>query len=67
MVLEEVSIIDERKIPLYEVTSIETRAEGKEMIRAEILEVRADVIEKKQENKCDLSSYKKRIKDLEER
>ena len=67
MVLEEVSIIDERKIPLYEGTSIETRAEGKEMIRAEILEVRADVIEKKQENKCDLSSYKKRIKDLEER
>lgn len=67
MVLEEVSIIDERKIPCYEGTSIETRAEGKEMIRAEILEVRADVIEKKQENKCDLSSYKKRIKDLEER
>lgn len=67
MVLVEVSIIDERKIPCYEGTSIETRAEGKEVIRADVLEVRADVVEQNEESSFDLSNYKKRIKDLEER
>lgn len=67
MVLDEVSIIDERKIPCYEGTSIETRAEGKEVIRADVLEVRADVVEQNEEPSFDLSNYKKRIKDLEER
>lgn len=67
MILAEVSIIDERKIPCYEGTSIETRAEGKEVIRADVLEVRADVVEEQKESSFDLSSYKKRIKDLEER
>lgn len=67
MVLVEVSIIDERKIPCYEGTSIETRAEGKEVIRADVLEVRADVVEQNEEPSFDLSNYKKRIKDLEER
>lgn len=68
MVLDEVSIIDERKIPCYEGTSIETRAEGKDVIRADVLETRADVVvEQKEQPTCDLSSYKKRIKYLEER
>lgn len=67
MILVEVSIIDERKIPCYEGTSIETRAEGKEVIRADVLEVRADVVEEQKESSFDLSSYEKRIKDLEER
>ena len=67
MILVEVSIIDERKIPCYEGTSIETRAEGKEVIRADVLEIRADVVEEQKESSFDLSSYKKRIKDLEER
>ena len=68
MVLDEVSIIDERKIPCYEGTSIETRAEGKDVIRADVLETRADVVvEQKKQLACDLSSYKKRIKYLEER
>ena len=68
LVLDEVSIIDERKIPCYEGTSIETRAEGKDVIRAEVLEVRADVVlEQKEKSSFDLSNYKKRIKDLEEK
>lgn len=67
MILVEVSIIDERKIPCYEGTSIETRAEGKEVIRADVLEIRADVVEEQKESSFDLSSYEKRIKDLEER
>ena len=67
MVLDEVSIIDERKIPCYEGTSIETRAEGKDVIRADVLEVRADVVEQNEESSFDLSNYKKRIKYLEER
>lgn len=67
MELAEVSIIDEKKIPCYEGTSIETRAEGKEIVQSDVLEIRADVVEVKKEESFDLSSYKKRIKDLEER
>lgn len=36
--LIEVSIIDERKIPCYEGTSLETRAEGKEAVKTELPE-----------------------------
>ena len=67
MELVEVSIIDEKKIPCYEGTSIETRAAGKEIVQADVLEVRAEVVETKKEELIDLSSYKKRIKDLEEK
>lgn len=67
MELVEVSIIDEKKIPCYEGTSIETRAEGKEIVQSDVLEIRAEVVEVKKEESFDLSSYKKRIKDLEER
>lgn len=67
MELVEVSIIDEKKIPCYEGTSIETRAEGKEMVQSDVLEVRAYVVDAKKEEPFDLSNYKKRIKDLEER
>lgn len=66
MVLEEVSIIDDRKIPVYEGTSIETRAAGEEMLMPEPLEVRADYIEIKAEKlSVDLSKYQNRIKELE--
>ena len=66
MVLEEVSIIDERKIPVYEGTSIETRAAGDEMLIPEPLEVRADYIEIGGEKPpVDLRKYKTRIKELE--
>lgn len=62
--LVEVSVIDERKRPCYEGTSIETRAEGKETVEYEPLETRADYIEKTDEMP-DYSSYKNRIKKLE--
>lgn len=67
--LVEVSIIDERKIPVYQGTSIETRAEGKETVLAETLEVRADYVEesKGQQEEIDYSKYKNRLKELEEK
>jgi HK97 family phage prohead protease len=66
MVLKEVSIVDERKLPVYEGTSIETRAAGEEMLTPEPLEVRADYVEA-QETKVsiDMSKYQNRIKELE--
>ena len=66
MQLVEVSLIDERKMPCYVGTSIETRAEGKEILTSEPLEVRAEYaqVETPKET-IDYSSYKKRIKDLE--
>ncbi len=66
MVLKEVSIVDERKLPVYEGTSIETRAAGEEMLTPEPLEVRADYVEA-QETKVniDMSKYHNRIKELE--
>lgn len=64
--MPEVSIIDERKLPCYEGTSIETRAAGGEILKPDPLEVRAEYIEdKKHEEHVDLSKYKKRIKELE--
>ena len=65
MKLVEVSIIDDRKIPCYEATSIETRADGEEKVFTEPLETRAEVIEQKKEEKPDLERFKNRIKKLE--
>lgn len=66
MILKEVSIIDERKMPVYEGTSIETRAAGEEILTPEPLEIRADYIEvETQKNQVDLSKYYNRIKELE--
>lgn len=66
MQLVEVSLIDEKKVPCYAGTSIETRAEGKEILTAEPLEVRAEYaqVETPKET-IDYSSYKNRIKNLE--
>lgn len=65
MQLVEVSLIDERKIPCYAGTSIETRAEGKEILTAELLEVRAEYakVETPKET-IDYSKYKDRIQNL---
>lgn len=65
MELIEVSIVDERKMPCYEGTSIEARAAGKEMITHEPLETRAQYVERQKEEP-DYSKYKNRIKELEE-
>lgn len=66
MELAEVSLIDERKIPCYAGTSIETRAEGKEILTAEPLEVRAEYAQVETPKKTiDYSNYKNRIKNLE--
>lgn len=45
MELIEVSIVDERKLPCYEGTSLEVRAEGETVLTPEPLEVRADYVE----------------------
>lgn len=65
MLLVEVSIIDERKIPCYRGTSIEARAEGKEIITTDVVEVRATYVEEKGPRTIDYSKYKNRIKELE--
>lgn len=66
MQLQEVSIIDHRKMPCYEGTSIEVRAEGKEVITSEPLESMATYVEEKNNrSEVDYSSYKKRINKLE--
>lgn len=67
--LKEVSIIDERKIPCYEGTSIETRAEGSELIKTEVIETRAEYpdMQEKKQDVPDYSKYEKKIKELEER
>ncbi len=67
MELVEVSILDERKTPAYRGTSIETRAEGKEVLTSEAMEVRAEYIEQAnpEEIRADYSRYKERLKELE--
>lgn len=66
MELEEVSIIDEKKLPCYAGTSIETRAAGEEVLTPEPLEVRADYVEvEAPKETIDLSKYQKRITELE--
>lgn len=68
LVLEEVSLIDERKIPCYQGTSIETRAEGSELVKTELIEVRAEYSEQEEQKKpIDYSKYTNRIKELEEK
>ena len=66
MKLVEVSVIDERKIPCYQGTSIETRAEGKEAVTYEPLETRAVYVEETKPAQ-DYESYRKRIQELEEK
>lgn len=66
MELIEVSIVDERKLPCYEGTSLEVRAEGEMVLTPEPLEVRADYVEvETPEKPADLSKYRNRIKELE--
>lgn len=66
MDLVEVSIIDERKLPCYEGTSLEVRAEGTTVLTPEPLEVRADYVEvEAPKEAADLSKYQSRIKELE--
>lgn len=68
MDLVEVSIVDERKIPCYRGTSIEARAEGKETITTDVMEVRSTYVEEKAEvQNVDYSKYRNRIKELEEK
>ena len=66
MDLIEVSIIDDRKIPCYEGTSIETRSE--EVLQPDVLETRAQYIEapvQEPPKPVDYSQYKARIRALE--
>lgn len=66
MELKEVSIIDEKKLPCYVGTSIETRSAGEEVLTPDPLEVRADYVEfESPEKPADLSKYQNRIKELE--
>lgn len=66
LILKEVSIVDERKLPVYEGTSIETRAAGEEVVTPEPLEVRADYAETgTRQETVNLSRYHDRIKELE--
>lgn len=66
MDLVEVSIIDERKLPCYEGTSLEVRAEGTTVLTPDPLEVRADYVEvETPKEEADLSKYQSRIKELE--
>ncbi len=67
MELVEVSIIDDRKIPCYDGTSIETRSE--EVIQPDVLETRADYFEaqpQEPEKPVDFSPFRERISALEE-
>lgn len=66
--LEEVSIIDERKVPCYEGTSIETRAEGNELVKTEVIETRAEYSDMPEKQPApDYSKYENKIKELEEK
>lgn len=67
MELKEVSIIDEKKLPCYIGTSIETRAAGEEVLTPEPLETRANYVEVQPlKEPVDYSKYRNRIKELEE-
>lgn len=66
MDLVEVSIVDDRKQPCYEGTSLEVRAEGGDLLTPEPLEVRADYAEAEEPGAViDMSKYHDRIKELE--
>lgn len=62
MELVEVSLIDEKKIPCYAGTSVETRAE--EVLTAEIMEVRADYVDDTAGSAFSLKNFKERIEKL---
>lgn len=66
MLLEEVSIIDEKKMPCYEGTSIETRADGEQMVMATILETRAIYaeVETPKKETIDYKKYRDTIEKL---
>lgn len=64
MDLQEVSIIDLRKLPCYAGTLIETRADG-DIAISDTLEVRTEYSEKITPQKADLTSFKARISALE--
>lgn len=61
--LVEVSIIDDTLVPAYQGTSIETRADNKGLIKANVLLTRADYFES--DTPLDYSNYKERIAKLE--
>lgn len=61
--LVEVSIIDDTLVPAYQGTSIETRADNKGLIKANVLLTRADYCES--DTPPDYSNYKERIAKLE--
>jgi HK97 family phage prohead protease len=61
--LVEVSIIDDTLVPAYQGTSIETRADNKSLIKANVLLTRADYCES--DTPPDYSNYKERIAKLE--
>lgn len=66
MSLVEVSIVDERKQPCYDGTSLEVRADGNPVLTPEALEVRAEyVTAEAKEVPVDLGKYHDRIKKLE--
>lgn len=70
MDLIEVSIIDTRKLPVYEGTSIEARAESErvedENATSEVLDTRAEYVEQEPQKKpVDFSDFKARILALE--
>ena len=48
-------------IPAYEGTSVETRAESEELIKADVMEVKTDYVERAEASKPSLEHYKKRI------
>ncbi len=63
--LLEVSLIDERKLPCYEGTSIEARAMEGTVLTPEPMELRAEYIEAEDKrDPVDYSRYKNRIKEL---
>ena len=66
MKLVEVSLIDEKKIPCYTGTSIETRASGESIVTTELLETRAEYVEAEtQRENTDYEVHRNRIKNLE--
>ena len=66
MKLVEVSLIDEKKVPCYTGTSIETRASGEAVVTTDLLETRAEYVEMEgHKEKVDYEAYRNRIRNLE--
>lgn len=65
LALLEVSIIDERKLPCYEGTSVEVRTAEGSVLKPDPLEIRAEYVEiKNPKEPIDYSSYKNRVNAL---